>query len=55
VAPLSATSTGYEIASEGPVIDWLVVMRRLDESQTLEAAVRSQAVSAVEVHRLAIF
>jgi len=45
VAPLSATSTGYQIASKGPVIDWLVVMRRLDESQTLEAAVRSQAVS----------
>ena len=55
VASLSATSTGYQIASNGPVIDWLVVMRRLDESQTLEAAVRSQAVSAVEVHRLAIF
>jgi aminoglycoside phosphotransferase family enzyme len=53
VAPLSATSTGYEIASNGPVIDWLVVMRRLDESQTLEAAVRSQAVSAAQVHRLA--
>ena len=53
VAPLSATSTGYQIASKGPVIDWLVVMRRLDESQTLEAAVRNQAVSPVQVHRLA--
>ena len=53
VAPLSATSTGYEIASNGPVIDWLVVMRRLDESQTLEAAVRNQAVSPVQVHPLA--
>src|SRR6516164_9702128 len=35
--PLTVAPTGYAIGGGGRVVDWLVVMRRLDESQTLEA------------------
>jgi uncharacterized protein len=53
VIPLSQTSTGYEIAGKGSVVDWLVVMRRLDERQTLEAVLHDHKVSLAQVHRLA--
>jgi aminoglycoside phosphotransferase family enzyme len=53
VEPLIATSTGYAIGGSGRVADWLVVMRRLDESQTLEAALRERKVLQAQVHHLA--
>jgi uncharacterized protein len=53
VVPLSVTTTGYAIRGTGSVADWLVVMRRLDESQTLEAALRSRNVSLAQLGRLA--
>jgi uncharacterized protein len=53
VEPLVATPTGYAIGGSGCVVDWLVVMRRLDEGETLEAAPRGRHVSAAQVSRLA--
>ena len=53
VVPLSVTTTGYAIGGTGSVADWLVVMRRLDESQTLEALLLANKVSQAQVQRLA--
>jgi aminoglycoside phosphotransferase family enzyme len=53
LAPLTATPTGYAIGGGGTIIDWLVVMRRLDESQTLEVALSHGKVSQPQVRRLA--
>ena len=53
VVPLTEASNGYAIAGSGQISDWLVVMRRLDESQTLEAALRGHNVSQAQVSRLA--
>ena len=40
VVPLTLSISGLAISGDGPVVDWLVVMRRLEENQTLEAALR---------------
>jgi len=53
VVPLIATSTGYAIGGSGRIADWLVVMRRLDESRTLEAALDRRKVRQAQVYRLA--
>lgn len=53
VAQLALTSEGYAIGTGGPVADWLVVMRRLDETQTLEELLRVRRVSRAQVQRLA--
>ena len=53
VAPLTITPAGYSIGGDGRVTDWLVVMRRLDENETLEARLKAQKVSRAEVERLA--
>jgi uncharacterized protein len=53
VAQLSLTSEGYQIGTGGPVADWLVVMRRLDETQTLEELLRVRMVSRAQVQHLA--
>src|SRR6516164_543165 len=37
VLPLTVGPSGYAIGGSGPVADWLVVMRRLNEDETLEA------------------
>jgi len=37
VAPLVCGEAGLRLGGSGPVVDWLVVMRRLDETHTLEA------------------
>ena len=52
VAQLTLTSKGYAIGISGRVADWLVVMRRLDETQTLEELLRARKVSPAEVQRL---
>lgn len=41
VLPLVRTARGLSLGGLGEVVDWLVVMRRLAESQTLEARLRS--------------
>ncbi len=53
LVPLIATSTGYTIGGSGHIADWLVVMRRLDESQTLESALGAGEIRQAQVHRLA--
>ena len=53
VAQLTLTSKGYAIGISGRVADWLVVMRRLDETQTLEELLRARKVSPAQVQRLA--
>ena len=37
---LALSAAGLAISGDGPVVDWLVVMRRLEENATLEAALR---------------
>ena len=53
VVPLIERSTGYAIGGSGRIAEWLVVMRRLDESQTLEAALTERKATEVQVRRLA--
>ena len=53
VAPLTMTPAGYAIGGGGRITDWLVVMRRLDESRTLEELLKAHEVSRAEVERLA--
>ena len=53
VTPLTVTAGGYAIGGSGPVAEWLVVMRRLDERQTLEQLLASRQVSQTQVQTLA--
>jgi aminoglycoside phosphotransferase family enzyme len=53
VASLNASPRGLSIGGEGKVVDWLVVMRRLDESQTLEHAIGDDRVQTWQLDRLA--
>lgn len=53
VTPLTETASGYAIGGNGPVADWLVEMRRLDESQTLEQLLGARKVSRAQVQSLA--
>lgn len=41
VMPLTCSVQGLRLGGEGDVADWLVVMRRLDERQTLEHAIEA--------------
>jgi aminoglycoside phosphotransferase family enzyme len=52
VMPLTATLRGLVIGGEGPITDWLVVMRRLDEAQTLECAILERRVEPWQLDRL---
>jgi uncharacterized protein len=53
MTPLTVTAGGYAIGGSGRVADWLVVMRRLDESQTLERLLAVREVSRTQVQTLA--
>jgi uncharacterized protein len=53
VASLHATPSGLSINGDGPIIDWLVVMRRLDESQTLEQTILDDRVKPWQLDHLA--
>ena len=52
VMPLTATPSGLAIGGDGPIMDWLVVMRRLDEAQTLEHAILEHRVEPWQLDRL---
>ena len=52
VMPLRATPRGLAIGEDGPIMDWLVVMRRLDEAQTLEHAILEHRVQPWQLDRL---
>ena len=51
--PLTHSNSGFAINGAGPVVDWLVVMRRLDETATLEAALSGQRANRAQIDRLA--
>ena len=53
VVPLTVSTSGLAISGDGPVVDWLVVMRRLEENETLEAALRGGWLKPLQVDRLA--
>jgi len=52
VMPLTATPRGLAIGGDGSIADWLVVMRRLDEAQTLEHAILEHRVEPWQLDRL---
>jgi aminoglycoside phosphotransferase family enzyme len=53
VVPLTISPSGLAIDGDGPAIDWLVVMRRLEENETLEAALRGGWLKPLQLDRLA--
>lgn len=53
VVPLTISPSGLAISGDGPLVDWLVAMRRLEENETLEAALRGDWLKPQQVDRLA--
>jgi aminoglycoside phosphotransferase family enzyme len=53
VAPLRATASGLSLAGGGDIVDWLVLMRRLDERSTLDHAIAANDVDETSLDRLA--
>ncbi len=53
VVPLIETASGYAIGGPGSVADWLVVMRRLNEDETLEAMLRNGRARQTDAGQLA--
>jgi aminoglycoside phosphotransferase family enzyme len=52
VVPLVASRRGLSLGGEGETVDWLVVMRRLDERFSLEGVVRDGSLEAAQLDRL---
>jgi len=52
VVPLTVTRRGLAIGGSGQVADWLVVMKRLDEAQTLEHAIIQDSLEFWQLDRL---
>jgi aminoglycoside phosphotransferase family enzyme len=52
VMPLTRSARGLQIGGDGHVVDWLVVMRRLDETKTLEHAILAGAVEPAQLDRV---
>ena len=52
VVALAKSSQGLSIGGAGEVVDWLVVMRRLDERDTLEYAILEHRVQSWQLDRL---
>jgi aminoglycoside phosphotransferase family enzyme len=52
VVPLTCTPRGLAINGEGKAVDWLVVMRRLDERYTLEHAITAREIKAPQLDRI---
>ncbi|HUO89109.1 MAG TPA: hypothetical protein VMU08_08040, partial [Rhizomicrobium sp.] len=53
VVPLCATPAGLRLAGEGPIVDWVVVMRRLDAELMLEAAILNRRAEVQHLEALA--
>lgn len=53
VVPLIAGNHGLAIDGDGTVVDWLVMMRRLDEKETLEHAIQTRRLATWQIDRLA--
>jgi uncharacterized protein len=52
VIPIIHSARGLAIGGVGQIVDWLVVMRRLDERQTLEHFLGSRQLAAWQLDRL---
>jgi uncharacterized protein len=52
VVPLTVTPRGLAIGANARIVDWLVVMRRLDESRTLEHAILQRRIEPRQLDRL---
>jgi aminoglycoside phosphotransferase family enzyme len=52
VVPLVYAAGQFAIGGKGPVVDWLVVMRRLDESTTLEHAITAGTLEIRQIERV---
>lgn len=52
VVPLTVSAGDLSIGGDGVIVDWLVVMRRLDESQTLENKILEHRVEPRQLDRL---
>jgi aminoglycoside phosphotransferase family enzyme len=52
VVPLTADAAGLSIDGKGTIVDWLVVMRRLDERCTLDQAIESGRVARPQLDQL---
>jgi aminoglycoside phosphotransferase family enzyme len=53
VVPLVRSAGGLTIAGDGEVVDWLVVMTRLDEAQMLDRAIEEGGLRRWQLDRLA--
>ncbi len=54
VAPLTLSADGLSIGGQGPVVDWLVVMRRLDERNMLDRTLADNRLHPWQLDRLAV-
>ena len=52
VAPLTVSRQGLSLGGEGRIVDWLVVMRRLDDRWVLEQVVRDGRLETAQLDRL---
>ena len=52
VRPLRLSSHGLSLEDDGAIVDWLVVMRRLDETHLLDHAIAVESVSLADVDRV---
>ena len=53
VVPLTVAATGLELSGSGRIVDWLVVMKRLPDDETLDRALRGGALAPRQVDRVA--
>jgi aminoglycoside phosphotransferase family enzyme len=52
VAPIVRANCGLAIGGSGEIVDWLVVMRRLDPRGTLEYAIETRWLASLQLNRL---
>jgi aminoglycoside phosphotransferase family enzyme len=52
VVPLVADRTGLRIDGEGPVLDWLVIMQRLDQTLMLEHLIQCKHLERAQIDRV---
>lgn len=55
VEPLVETGSGFRIGGSGPVVDWLLVMRRLDERRMLDTVLARGELDASDLDAVVIF
>ena len=52
VKPLVLSEQGFAIGGQGEIVDWLVVMKRLDDSQMLDNVIRERRLHRWQLDRL---